>query len=342
MHGSAPVALSARSMSMHQPIRLTGASGHNLKGVDLTIPLRALTVVSGVSGSGKSTLVVETLYRALARHFRRTTDNPLPHDGIDGLEHLKDVCLIDQNPIGRNPRSNPATYIKLFEHIRRLFAQQPEARVYGYDAGYFSFNVPGGRCQTCKGEGYQKLAMYFFEDLYVKCQDCNGSRYTQDALNVRYNGRTISECLQLTVEEAIEFFEQHAVITKKLALLRDIGLGYIQIGQAATTLSGGEAQRLKICAELGVQAKTGVMYILDEPTIGLHMHDVGALIGILRRLIEAGNTVVLRGRSRRGRPGVPPCSSGQSPAGVTGFLPGQLQGGAFKDDSPDPIFTMLF
>ncbi|MBF0337520.1 MAG: excinuclease ABC subunit UvrA [Nitrospirae bacterium] len=299
MHGVSAVVPHVRSVSVGQSIRLRGASGHNLKGVDLTIPLGALTVVSGVSGSGKSTLVVETLYRALARHLsvsgvpHRTVDNPLPYEGIDGAGYLRDACLIDQSPIGRNPRSNPATYIKLFEHIRRLFAQQPEARAHGYEAGYFSFNIPGGRCETCKGEGYQKLAMYFFEDLYVKCQDCNGSRYAPDALNVRYNGRTISQCLQLTVEEAIEFFDRHAAITKKLVLLRDIGLGYIQLGQAATTLSGGEAQRLKICAELGVQVKTGVMYILDEPTIGLHMHDVGALVGILRRLVEVGNTVVI-------------------------------------------------
>ncbi|MBF0342722.1 MAG: excinuclease ABC subunit UvrA [Nitrospirae bacterium] len=279
--------------SVQSALRLRGATGHNLKGVDLTIPLRSLTVVSGVSGSGKSTLVVETLYNALARHLRHTVPPPMPHDSIEGLENVKDVCLIDQSPIGRNPRSNPATYIKFFDHIRRLFAQQPEAKVFAHDAGYFSFNIAGGRCETCKGEGFQKLQMYFFEDLYVKCQDCNGSRYSPDALKVRYNGLTISECLELTVEEAAEVFSEHPAIIKKLTLIKDIGLGYIKIGQPATTLSGGEAQRLKICAEVGVQTKTGVVYILDEPTIGLHMHDVGALMAILRRLVESDNTVVI-------------------------------------------------
>ncbi|MBF0518838.1 MAG: excinuclease ABC subunit UvrA, partial [Nitrospirae bacterium] len=202
-------------------------------------------------------------------------------------------CLVDQSPIGRTPRSNPATYMKFFDNIRKIFSEQPEAKIYGYTPGFFSFNVKGGRCEHCKGEGFEKLEMYFFEDLYVKCPQCKGLRYSEEALRIKYRGLNISNVLGLTVDEALGMFNDEAALVRKLQLLKDIGLGYLQIGQAATTLSGGEAQRLKICAELGTPGPNGILYVLDEPTIGLHMHDVTALMSFLNRLVSANNTVVV-------------------------------------------------
>lgn len=283
-------------------LSLFGARGNNLKGVNLGVPLNTFTVVSGVSGSGKSSLVVETLYRALSKKFGTGNEPPLPFDRMDGDGHLVGVKLIDQSPIGRSPRSNPVTYLKIFDQIRKLFSEQREARAYGYGPGFFSFNVPGGRCETCKGEGYELMEMYFFEDLYIRCEKCDGRRYGPEALRIQYREKNISDILDMTVEEAYEFFFDQPKIMAQLGLMVDTGLGYLRLGQPGTTLSGGEAQRLKICAEMGPTPsplakrgndKGGHLYILDEPTVGLHFADVQALLDVLDRLVEAGNTVLV-------------------------------------------------
>ena len=272
---------------------LVDAREHNLKGVTLRVPLHTLTVVSGVSGSGKSTLVHDTLYRAVARAFKTEFTPPGVYDALTGLEYVKGVRLIDQEPIGRTPRSNPVTYVKAFDEIRKLYAALPRARALGLDAGAFSFNVPGGRCESCQGDGFQKLEMYFFEDVYVTCQECEGRRYRPDVLTVRYRGRTISDVLHMTVDDAVEFFTAQAGLARRLRVLQDVGLGYLRLGQPATTLSGGEAQRLKIAAELGTRAASEILYIMDEPTTGLHLDDVKKLLGVLNRLVDAGNTIVV-------------------------------------------------
>lgn len=274
-------------------LSIFNASGHNLKGIDVHIPLKSLTVLTGVSGSGKSSLAIETLYRALARKFKKNAEDFLPHDRLEGHGQLKNVALIDQSPIGRSPRSNPVTYLKIFDHIRKLFAEQREARAYGYGPGFFSFNVSGGRCETCKGEGYELMEMYFFENLYITCEKCGGKRYKPEALRVTYKEKNIHDILQMTVEEAHILFQDHAAICSRLGLLMDTGLGYIRLGQPATTLSGGEAQRLKICSELSVSAKEDYLYILDEPTVGLHFKDISALLIVLNRLVDSGNTVLV-------------------------------------------------
>jgi excinuclease ABC subunit A len=276
-----------------QTLTLSGARGNNLKKVDLRIPLKRLVAVTGVSGSGKSSLIVETLYRALARHFRTENEPSLPYLAMEGEGHLKGVKLIDQSPIGRSPRSNPVTYLKVFDPIRKLFADQKEAKAYGYSPGFFSFNVPGGRCEACRGGGLELMEMYFFEDLYVTCEKCGGKRYRQEALRVTYKHKNIHDVLGMTIEEAMEvFYDQHA-IRAKLSLMIETGLGYLRLGQPATTLSGGEAQRLKICSEMGATSKGEYLYILDEPTVGLHFSDVKAVLNILNRLVETGNTVVV-------------------------------------------------
>lgn len=290
---------SGRTAAHAKLIRINGARGNNLKDISVEIPLNSLTVVSGVSGSGKSTLVVDTLYRIIAGHFRHIdrgmspSVRPLEYRGIEGLEFLDGVSLIDQSPIAQSPRSNPATYLKIFDHIRRIFANLPESRIFGYEPGFFSFNVDGGRCPKCQGEGFERLEMYFFEDIFIKCDRCGGSRYSKDALKVRYKGYSIGDVLDMTVDKALELFNGHASISKRLELLKDIGLDYIILGQPANTLSGGEAQRIKICAELGISKKKGHLYIMDEPTIGLHLHDISRLIYILRRLVDTGNTVLV-------------------------------------------------
>ncbi len=272
---------------------LSGAREHNLKDITLRLPLHALVAVTGVSGSGKSTLVHDTLYRAVARAFRTEFAPPGAYGALIGLEYLKDVRLIDQEPIGRTPRSNPITYIKAFDEIRKLFAGLPRAKALGLGAGAFSFNVPGGRCEACQGDGFQKLEMYFFEDVYVTCQECEGRRYRPDVLTVKVRGRSIADVLAMTVDDAAEFFAGQATLARRLRILQDVGLGYLRVGQPANTLSGGEAQRLKIAAELGARAATDVLYILDEPTTGLHFDDVKKLLGVLNRLVDAGNTVLV-------------------------------------------------
>jgi len=272
---------------------LVGAREHNLKDVTVRIPLHTLTVVSGVSGSGKSTLVHDTLYRAVARAFKTEFTPPGVYDALTGLEYVKGVRLIDQEPIGRTPRSNPVTYVKAFDEIRKLYAALPRARALGLDAGAFSFNVPGGRCESCQGDGFQKLEMYFFEDVYVTCQECEGRRYRPDVIAVKHRGRTISDVLHMTVDDAVEFFAAQTGLARRLRVLQDVGLGYLRLGQPATTLSGGEAQRLKIAAELGARAASEMLYIMDEPTTGLHLDDIKKLLGVLNRLVDAGNTILV-------------------------------------------------
>jgi excinuclease ABC subunit A len=293
LRGVEGVPVPGRRREVNGGIQLKKASGNNLKGVNLTVPLGVLAVVTGVSGSGKSSLVVDTLYRALVRTMRLGAEFPLPYGELTGFEGLKAVKLVDQTPIGRSPRSNPVTYLKIFDAIRRVFANQPEASARGYSTGFFSFNVPGGRCETCKGEGYQRLEMYFFEDLYITCEDCGGKRYGPQALGVRYQGKSIHDVLEMTVDEAEGFFSGILQIRGRLDLMRDIGLGYLRLGQPATMLSGGEAQRLKLCSDLGTGKISNVLYILDEPTVGLHPRDVGALLRVLNRLVDTGNTVLV-------------------------------------------------
>ncbi len=274
-------------------LTLVGAREHNLKALTVRIPLYTFTCVTGVSGSGKSTLVHDTLYRAVARAFKVEFESPGAYDALTGLEYLKGVRLIDQEPIGRTPRSNPVTYIKAFDEIRKLYASLPRAKALGLGPGHFSFNVPGGRCEGCQGDGFEKLSMYFLEDVYVTCQECGGRRYRPDVLQVTYRGKEISQVLQLTVDEAVEQFAAVPRLGRRLRVLQDVGLGYLRLGQPATTLSGGEAQRLKIAAELGPRLTSDFLYILDEPTTGLAFEDIKRLLLVLGRLVDAGNTVVV-------------------------------------------------
>jgi excinuclease ABC subunit A len=274
-------------------IKLSGAKGNNLKKIDVNIPLGMFVVVTGVSGSGKSTLINETLYRQLARQFYHSRIMPLPYDKIEGVEHIDKVIDIDQSPIGRTPRSNPATYTGLFTPIRDLFATLPEAKARGYQAGRFSFNVKGGRCEACEGDGIIKIEMHFLPDVYVPCENCKGKRYNRETLDVTFKGKSISDVLDMTVEESLSFFENIPRIKNKLLTLANVGLGYIHLGQQATTLSGGEAQRVKLASELSKIATGRTMYILDEPTTGLHFEDIRMLLNVLNRLAERGNTVVV-------------------------------------------------
>lgn len=273
--------------------RLIGASGHNLKNVTLEIPIGLITVVSGVSGSGKSTLINDTLYRALAQKLYRASALPEPYEQMQGIEFFDKVINVDQSPIGRSPRSNPATYTGLFTPIRDLFAQTPTARERGYDAGRFSFNVKGGRCENCQGEGFIKVEMNFLPDMYVPCEHCHGQRYNRETLEVLYKGLNIAQVLDLTVKEAREIFSAHPIISRKLDTLIDVGLGYVKLGQSALTLSGGEAQRMKLALELSRKDTSKTLYILDEPTTGLHFEDVKMLIEVIKKLRDAGNTVVI-------------------------------------------------
>jgi len=276
-----------------EEIVIKGARQNNLKNVDVRIPLGMFVCVTGVSGSGKSTLVDEVLYRKLARVLYRSRGPAGDCDEIIGVEHIDKVINIDQSPIGRTPRSNPATYTGTFTPIRELFATVPDARMRGYTPGRFSFNVKGGRCEACRGEGFIEIEMQFLPDVTVPCEVCKGKRYNREALEIRFKDRNIAEVLDMTVEQALSFFEHFPKISRRLETLNDVGLGYIHLGQPAPTLSGGEAQRVKLATELSKRATGRTLYILDEPTTGLSFQDVAALLGVLQRLADAGNTIVV-------------------------------------------------
>jgi len=290
---SIPIPPERRPMDPKKTVRIKGAREHNLRNLDVEIPLGLFVAVTGVSGSGKSTLIEDILHRALARHFYRARVIPGEHDRITGLEHLDKVIDIDQSPIGRTPRSNPATYTGLFTPIRELFAEMPEAKIRGYGPGRFSFNVKGGRCEACEGDGLVKIEMHFLPDVYVPCDVCKGKRYNRETLEVRFRGLSIADVLDLTVEDALAFFENQPRIYQKLHTLNDVGLGYIHLGQSATTLSGGEAQRVKLATELSKRDTGRTVYILDEPTTGLHFEDIRMLLEVLHRLVARGNTVLV-------------------------------------------------
>jgi excinuclease ABC subunit A len=274
-------------------LKVCGAAENNLKNIDVLFPLGVLTCVTGVSGSGKSSLVNEILYKALARKLNRARCIPGAHREVQGMEQLDKVIDIDQSPIGRSPRSNPATYTGVFDMIRDLFAQTTDAKTRGYTKGRFSFNVKGGRCEACAGDGIIKIEMHFLPDVYVPCEVCGGKRYNRETLEVRYKGKTIYDVLEMTVEEALPFFENVPAIANKIRTLYDVGLSYVKLGQPSTTLSGGEAQRIKLAAELSRRSTGKTVYILDEPTTGLHFADVHKLVDILHRLAEGGNTVIV-------------------------------------------------
>jgi excinuclease ABC subunit A len=293
LSGELSIPLPAQRRQSERCIEVKGAAENNLKGIDVKIPLGVMTCVTGVSGSGKSTLVIDTLYKALSQRLYRSREKAGKVDDILGLESLDKVIDIDQSPIGRTPRSNPATYTGVFTDIRDLFAQLPEAKVRGYKPGRFSFNVKGGRCEACEGDGILKIEMHFLPDVFVTCEGCNGARYNRETLEVKYKGKSIAEVLDMTVNQAAKFLENIPRIKNKLETLRDVGLGYIKLGQSATTLSGGEAQRVKLAKELGKRATGRTIYILDEPTTGLHFADIQKLLDVLQRLVESGNTVVI-------------------------------------------------
>ena len=274
-------------------LELIGASGNNLKEVDLRIPAKRFVCISGVSGSGKSTLINHTLAKAVAQRLHRAQSEPAPFQALNGLEHFDKIITVDQSPIGRTPRSNPATYTAMFTPIRELFSGVPEARIRGYDPGRFSFNVKGGRCEACQGDGVVKVEMHFLPDVYVPCDICHGARYNRETLEIYYRGKNISEVLDLTVAQAMEYFEAIPAIARKLQTLMDVGLSYIRLGQSATTLSGGEAQRIKLALELSKRSTGNTLYILDEPTTGLHFQDIAMLLDVLNKLVDAGNTVVV-------------------------------------------------
>ncbi len=272
---------------------MKGAAGYNLKNIDLKIPLGTFTLVTGVSGSGKSSLVNETLVKILMRRIYKSKSVPLPYKSVEGLENIDKIIEIDQSPIGRTPRSNPATYTGLFTFIRDLFSQLPESKMRGYATGRFSFNVTGGRCEECSGDGLKKIEMNFLPDVYVECDVCHGKRYNRETLEVLYKTKSIADVLEMTVDEALEFFTDLPRIKRKLKAIHDVGLGYITLGQQATTLSGGEAQRVKLATELSKVSTGKTLYILDEPTTGLHFEDVNILLKVLNKLVDKGNTVIV-------------------------------------------------
>lgn len=274
-------------------LEIKGARQHNLKDIDVSLPLGLFTCITGVSGSGKSTLINEILNKRLMQEFYQSTEKPGDHDEVVGLDQIDKVVNIDQSPIGRTPRSNPATYTKVFDYIREVFAKTPEAKRRGYKKGRFSFNVKGGRCEACSGDGIIKIEMHFLADVYVPCEVCGGKRYNSETLEIKYKGKTIADVLDMTIEEALEFFDNIPKIKRRLQTLYDVGLGYIKLGQPSTTLSGGEAQRVKIAKELSKRSTGSTVYILDEPTTGLHFADVKKLLEVLKRLREGGNTVIV-------------------------------------------------
>ncbi len=274
-------------------LTLRGATGNNLKDVTVSLPLGCFICVTGVSGSGKSTLINATLQPILNQHFYRSLQDPLPYKGIEGLEHIDKVVTVDQSPLGRTPRSNPATYTGVFSDIRNLFVESPEAKIRGYKPGRFSFNVSGGRCEACSGNGYKTIGMNFLPDVYVPCEVCHGKRYNRETLEVRFKGKSIADVLDMTINQAVEFFENIPVVLNKIKVLQDVGLGYIKLGQPSTTLSGGESQRVKLATELAKRDTGKTLYILDEPTTGLHFEDIRVLLGVLNRLTDKGNTIIV-------------------------------------------------
>ena len=286
------IAPERRPMTERQ-LRLTGACGNNLRGIDVSLPLGTMICVAGVSGSGKSTLINETLLPILSQHLYSSLKDPLPYDSIEGLEYVDKVVAVDQSPIGRTPRSNPATYTGVFTDIRNLFVGLPESKMRGYKPGRFSFNVSGGRCETCSGNGYKTIEMNFLPDVFAPCEACHGRRYNRETLEVRFKGKSIADVLDMTINAAVEFFAHVPHILKKLQVLQDVGLGYIKLGQSSTTLSGGESQRIKLASELAKRDTGKTVYILDEPTTGLHFEDIRVLLGILNRLVDRGNTVII-------------------------------------------------
>ncbi|MGI9258698.1 MAG: excinuclease ABC subunit UvrA, partial [Gammaproteobacteria bacterium] len=292
-HRTIPLPATRRDFDPQTVLSVRGATGNNLKQVDIDVPLGLITCVTGVSGSGKSTLINDTLYRLAAEKINKTSYDPAPFDSVEGLERIDRVIDISQSPIGRTPRSNPATYTGLFTPIRELFAATQESRSRGYQPGRFSFNVKGGRCESCQGDGVIKVEMHFLPDVYVPCDICAGKRYNRETLDIRYKGKTIHEVLQMTVEDALVFFRNVPVVARKLETLTAVGLTYITLGQNATTLSGGEAQRVKLAKELSKRSTGSTLYILDEPTTGLHFHDIAQLLEVLYKLRDQGNTIVV-------------------------------------------------
>ena len=274
-------------------LKLFGCKGNNLKNVDVSFPLNKLIIVTGVSGSGKSTLVNETLQPILSQHFYRSLKEPMAYDRIEGLEYVDKVVDVDQAPLGRTPRSNPATYTGVFSDIRNLYVGLPEAKIRGYKPGRFSFNVGGGRCEACGGNGYKSIVMNFLPDVLIPCEVCHGKRYNRETLEVRFRGKSIADVLDMTINQAVEFFENVPNILNKIKVLQDVGLGYIKLGQPSTTLSGGESQRVKLATELSKKDTGKTVYILDEPTTGLHFEDIRVLLGVLERLVDKGNTVIV-------------------------------------------------
>jgi excinuclease ABC subunit A len=296
LSGRESIAVPARRRQIdmkNRVIHVLGASGNNLRGVDASFPLACFTCVTGVSGSGKSTLVTQTLCRALQRHLYGSREKPAPHGRILGLNLVDKAVEIDQSPIGKTPRSNPATYTGVFDDIRRIFTQTPEAKIRGYQPGRFSFNVKGGRCEHCQGAGLIKIEMHFLPDVFVQCEQCGGSRYNRETLEIRYKGKNIAEVLALPITDALAFFKNIPSLKENIGTLVDVGLGYVTLGQSSTTLSGGEAQRVKLATELARRATGDTIYILDEPTTGLHFADIKRLLDVLNRLVDRGNTVIV-------------------------------------------------
>ena len=288
-----PIPEKLRSWQEDRVISLTGARVNNLKNVNMKLPLGTFTCVTGVSGGGKSSLIIHTLYKAIIKKLDKANVIPGEYDTISGIEYIDKVIEIDQSPIGRTPRSNPATYTGAFNAIRDWFAELPESKARGYKIGRFSFNVKGGRCESCQGDGVIKIEMHFLPDVYVKCEECNGERYNRSTLEVKYKGYSISNVLSMTVEDSLELFNNIPTIAEKLRALKDVGLAYIKIGQSATTLSGGEAQRIKLAKELSKRSTGRTLYILDEPTTGLHADDVSKLLKVLHKLVDLGNTALV-------------------------------------------------
>lgn len=294
LNGKTEIAIPAeRRKGNGKFITIKGAGGNNLKNVDVTFPLGTLICVTGVSGSGKSTLINRTLQPILSQHFYRSLEDPLPYKSIEGIDNVDKIVNVDQSPIGRSPRSNPATYTGVFSDIRNLFVDLPESKVRGYKPGRFSFNVSGGRCETCKGNGYKTIEMNFLPDVLVPCEDCHGKRYNRETLEVRFRGKSIADVLDMTINMAVEFFENIPTILSKIKVLQDVGLGYIKLGQPSTTLSGGESQRVKLATELAKKDTGNTLYVLDEPTTGLHFEDIRVLLGVLNKLVEKGNTIIV-------------------------------------------------